>query len=323
MTSPHLATPPAATRAVVSRAEAWPALPLAEWQATYDTLHLWTQIVGKTRLALAPMQNHWWQVALYVTSRGLSTSPMPYGLHGERALELEFDFVGHQLVARTSDGDTRTLPLSARPVAEFYREYLELLRSLGVEVAIYPVPAEMTEVVPFPEDRIHASYDADAAQRCWRVLLQGDRVLKAFRGRFIGKCSPVHFWWGGFDLACTRFSGRPAPPHPGGIPNVPDSVTREAYSHECISAGWWPGGGAVAEPAFYAYAYPEPPGCATAPVRPAAARYDSAMREWILPYEAVRTAPDPDAVLLEFLESTYVAAASLGGWDRAALERSA
>jgi hypothetical protein len=320
MTSPHVATPRAATRTVAVRADAWPPLPLAEWQATYATLHLWTQIVGKTRLALAPMQNHWWQVPLYVTSRGLGTSPMPYG---ERALELEFDFIDHELVAGTSDGERRTLGLSARSVAEFYREYLELLRALGVEIAIRPVPVEMAEVVPFPEDRVHASYDRGAAQRCWRVLLQADRVLKGFRGRFIGKSSPVHFWWGSFDLACTRFSGGPAPRHPGGVPNCPDYVMVEAYSHECISAGWWPGtpGSPVAEPAFYAYAYPEPPGCAAAPVRPTAAHYHSVMREWVLPYEAVRTAPDPDAALLEFLESTYVAGANLGGWDRAALER--
>ncbi len=318
MTSPHLATPPAAAGTVAGRAESWPSLPLEAWQATYDTLHLWAQIVGKTRLALAPMQNHWWQAALYVTSRGLGTSPMPYR---ERVLEVDFDFIDHQLVARTSDGEARTLALKPQSVAEFYREYLDLLRSLGVDVAIHPVPVEMPEVVPFPEDRVHMSYDADAAQRCWRVLVQADRGLKAFRGRFIGKCSPVHFWWGSFDLACTRFSGRSAPRHPGGIPNCPDYVAVEAYSHECISAGWWPGGGPVAEPAFYAYAYPEPPGCGTAPVRPAAAQYHSVMREWILPYEAVRTSPDPDGALEDFLQSTYEVAASLGGWDRAALER--
>ncbi len=319
MTSPQLATPPAAGRTIAGRAEAWPALPLEEWQATYDTLHLWTQIVGKTRLALSPMQNHWWQTPLYVTSRGLSTSPMP---HGERAVEVELDFIGHQLTARTSDGDIRTLPLSARPVADFYREYLDSLRSIGVEAAIRPVPVEMPVVIPFAEDRVHASYDADAAQRCWRALVQVDRVLKAFRGGFIGKCSPVHFWWGSFDLACTRFSGRPAPRHPGGAPNCPDYVMVEAYSHECISAGWWPGGGPMAEPAFYAYAYPEPAGCAAAPIRPDAAYYHPVMREWILPYEAVRTAPDPDAVLTDFLQSTYDVAANLGGWDRGALERS-
>ena len=300
-------------------ATAWPRLPLNEWQATYATVQLWTQIVGKTRLRLAPMQNHWWHCTLYVTSRGLGTSPIP---SGDRTFEIEFDFLDHQLVVRASDGETRTLPLVPRAVADFYREYLALLRSLGFEVRIYPRPNEVADAIPFAEDRVHASYDNEAAQRCWRVLVDADRVLKDFRGRFIGKCSPVHFWWGGFDLACTRFSGRRAPPHPGGIPNLPDYVTRDAYSHECISAGWWPGGGPIPEPAFYAYAYPEPPGCPEATVRPAAARYDRTMREWILPYDAVRDAPDPDAALMEFLQSTYEAAAGLAAWDRAALERS-
>jgi uncharacterized protein DUF5996 len=298
---------------------AWPRLPLEEWQSTFATLQLWTQIVGKTRLRLSPTQNHWWHCTLYLTSRGLGTSPIPYG---DRTFEIEFDFLDHQLVVRTSDGETRTLPLVPRTVADFYREYLALLHSLGFEVRIHPVPNEIADVIPFAEDRVHASYDRDAAQRCWRVLVHADRVLKEFRGRFIGKCSPVHFWWGGFDLACTRFSGRRAPTHPGGFPNLPDYVTREAYSHECISAGWWPGGGPIPEPAFYAYAYPEPPGCPEAAVRPAAARYDLTMHEWILPYDALRDAADPDAALMEFLQSTYDAAAGLGAWDRAALERS-
>jgi uncharacterized protein DUF5996 len=301
-------------------AESWPPLPLDGWEDTRATLHLWTQIVGKTRLALAPMQNHWWQVASYVTTRGLGTSPMPYG---DRTVELEFDFIDHLLVARTSDGVVRTLPLAPQSVAEFYEQFLGMLRSLGVEVRIRPVPSEIATAIPFPEDREHASYDAGAAHRCWGALVQIDRVLKEFRGRFLGKCSPVHFWWGGFDLSCTRFSGRPAPPHPGGFPNLPDWVTREAYSHECISVGWWPGGGfaPIVEPAFYAYAYPEPPGCPEATISPAAAGYNLDLREWILPYEAVRSAPDPDAALLEFAQSTYAAAAELGGWDRAALER--
>jgi len=268
MMSRGAGVPPTPATPQLRGTAAWPPLSLDEWRATYATLHLWTQIVGKTRLTLAPMQNHWWQVALYVTSRGLGTSPVPYR---ERTFEVDFDFLDHRLIARTSDGATRTLPLVARSVADFYREYLALLRSLDLDVRIRAVPTEIAEAIPFLDDRAHASYDADAAQRCWRVLVQADRVLKAFRGRFLGKCSPVHFWWGSFDLACTRFSGRRAPPHPGGIPNVPDYVTREAYSHECISAGWWPGGGAVAAPAFYAYAYPEPPGCPEAPVRPAAA----------------------------------------------------
>jgi hypothetical protein len=297
---------------------AWPALPLDGWRATYDTLHLWSQIVGKTRLALAPMQNHWWQVALYVTSRGLGGAPLPLG---HRTLDVDFDFIDHQLVVRTSEGETRSLPLAPKSVADFFDEYRALLRALDVDVRIRPIPAEMETVTPFGEDRTHASYDAGAAQRCWRALVQADRVLRAFRGRFLGKCSPVHFWWGGFDLSCTRFSGRTAPPHPGGIPNLPDWITREAYSHDCISAGWWPGGGALNEPAFYAYAYPEPAGLPEAKVRPAAAYYHPQLREFILPYDTVRQAGDPDATLLEFLQSTYEAAADLARWDRAALER--
>src|SRR5437868_4567315 len=253
---------------------AWSRLALDEWAPTQSTLHRWTQIVGKTRLALAPMQNHWWQVVLYLTSRGLATSPMPIG---DRTLDIEFDFLDHQLVARTSDGDTRTLPLAPRSVADFYDEYMAMLRSLGVAPRIRPVPVEIADVTPFSEDRVHASYDAEAAQRCWRVLLGADRVLKEFRGRFTGKSSPSHFFWGSFDLACTRFSGRRAPPHPGGVPNCPDYVMLEAYSRECISAGWWPGtvGSPVEEPAFYAYSYPEPPGCADAPIRAADATYNT------------------------------------------------
>ena len=279
-------------------------------------------MVGKTRLALAPMQNHWWHVTLYLTARGLGTSPMP---HRGRTLELEFDFIDHALVARTSDGATRALRLAPQSVADFYQQYRGLLHGLDIDVKIWPRPVETPSVTPFTADREHASYDADAAHRCWRALTQADRVLKQFRGGFLGKCSPVHFWWGGFDISCTRFSGRPAPRHPGGIPNLADRVTREAYSHECISVGWWPGGGGtpVLEPAFYAYAYPEPAGCPDATIRPAAAGYDRTLREWILPYEAVRRAADPDATVLEFAQSTYDAAAELGGWDRTALERPA
>jgi hypothetical protein len=297
---------------------AWPALPLEEWWATYETLHLWAQMVGKTRLALAPMQNHWWQVALYVSSRGLGGSPLPYG---GQTVDIDFDFLDHRLVVRRSDGATRALALVPRSVADFYGEYRGLWRDLGMDVRIRPVPAEIPDAIPFGDDRRHASYDPDAAQRCWRALVQADRVLRAFRGRFLGKCSPVHFWWGGFDLSCTRFSGRPAPPHPGGIPNLPDRITREAYSHECISAGWWPGGGALSEPAFYAYSYPEPARFAQSPVRPAEAYYHPELREFILPYDAVRQAPDPDETLTEFLQSTYAAAADLARWDRSALER--
>ena len=298
--------------------EAWPALPLDAWQDTYATLHLWTQMVGKTRLALSPAENHWWHVALYVTPRGLSTSPIP---HGDETFEVAFDFIDHQLAVRTSDGRTASMPLAPRTVADFWRDYVALLASLGIHAQIRPIPAELPEVIPFAEDRVHASYDPDAAERCWRAMVQVDRVLKRFRGQFLGKSSPVHFWWGAFDLACTRFSGRTAPRHPGGIPNLPDYVAVEGYSHECISAGWWPGGNGVDEPSFYAYAYPEPEGCPEAEVRPAAAHYHMGLHEWILPYEAVRTAPDPDAALLDFLQSTWAAAADLGGWDRASLER--
>jgi len=301
-------------------AEAWPPLPLEPWEDTCNTLQLWTQIVGKTRLALAPMQNHWWQVPLYVTARGLGTSPIP---HGERTFEVDFDFVDHRLLVRTSDGQAGSLPLAPRTVAAFYGRYLEVLRSLGIEVQIRLLPNEVSNPRPFDQDDVHGSYDPDAARRFWRILVQADRVLKEFRGRFLGKCSPVHFWWGSFDLSCTRFSGRRAPPHPGGVPNLPDWVTREAYSHECISAGWWPGngGGAVREAAFYAYSYPEPPGCPQASIRPAEASYHAVMHEWILPYAAVLRAPSPDALVLDFLSSTYQAAARLGGWDQAGLER--
>lgn len=299
---------------------AWPALPLAEWHDTYDTLHRMVQIIGKTRMALSPIVNHYWHVTQYVTPRGLTTSPIPCGT---RTFEVDLDFIDHLLLVRTSDGITRTMPLIPRTIADFYDQYMALLDAAGVRVHIWPVPSEMADTLRFTDDRVHASYDADAANRCWRILAQTDRVIKQFRGRFIGKCSPSHFWWGGFDLSCTRFSGRRAPMHPGGIPNIPDYVNREAYSHECISAGWWPGipGSPVADAAFYAYAYPEPPGCPTAAIGPATASYNLDMHEWILPYEAVRTSADPDGELLTFLQSTYDAAATLGGWDRAALER--
>ena len=295
--------------------EPWPPLKVEEWLDTYDTLHRWLQIVGKTRLALAPMENHWWQVALYLTPRGLTTSAMPVG---ERTIDVELDFTDHELRARASDGATRSMPLRAQSVAEFYRDYLSMLRELDVSPRIWPVPCEMADTLRFTDDRKHSSYDPDAAQRCWRILSSAERVIAEFRGRFIGKCSPPHFYWGSFDLACTRFSGRIAPPHPGGVPNLADYVTRESYSHECISAGWWPGtvGSPVAEPAFYAYAYPEPAGCSTAPIRPSAASYNPTMREWILPYESVRTSRDPEAMITEFLESTSDAAAARGNWPR-------
>ena len=297
---------------------AWPALPLADWRDTFATLHMWTQIVGKTRLALAPMQNHWWQIALYVTPRGLTTSAIPCG---QRAFAVDFDFIDHTLWVRTSDGTTRGLALLARSVAEFYAEYMAVLRALDLEVAIRPSPVEVQTAIPFAEDREHAAYDPDAARRWWQVVLQTDRVLKRFRGRFVGKASPVHFFWGSFDLAATRFSGRPAPRHSGGAPNCPDYVMVEAYSHECSSCGFWPGGGPIAEPAFYAYAYPEPPGYADHAVRPEGAYYHREMREFVLPYEAVRGASAPDELLLEFAQSTYDAAAEHGRWDRSALDR--
>ena len=296
----------------------WPTLPLAEWQDTLATLHRWLQIVGKTRLVVTPPINHWWHVTLYLTARGLTTSPMPYG---NRTLEVELDFIDHNLLARTSDGTSGSLPLVPRTVADFYREYTSLLESLGCPSRIWPVPCELEDALPFPEDHEHRSYDPDPAARCWRILSQANRVLQEFRGRFIGKCSPVHFFWGAFDLACTRFSGRLAPLHPGGVPHLPDWAVREAYSHECISAGWWPGGGPLPEPCFYAYSYPEPRGFSDARIRPDAAYYSPDLKEFVLPYEAVRTASRPDEVLLQFFQSTYEAGADLGGWDRAALER--
>jgi hypothetical protein len=302
---------------------AWPRLTLDDWAPTQSTFQRWTQIVGKTRLALAPMQNHWWQVVLYVTERGLTTSPIPYA--DGRTFDISFDLIDHKLITQTSDGDVRILPLVPQSVADFYAEYMSMLGSLDIKVKIRPVPMEMPDAIPFTEDRAHASYDPDAVHRCWQVLLQTDRVLKEFRARFIGKSSPSHFWWGGFDIACTRFSGRPAPRHPGGVPNCPDYVQIEGYSHECISAGWWVGnvGGPVTEPSFYAYSYPEPAGCDVAVIRPEGAYYHPVMRDWILPYETVRASADPDRMLLEFLQSTYETAADLAKWDRKALERPA
>jgi hypothetical protein len=297
----------------------WPELPLDEWQDTQATLHRWLQIVGKTRLKLAPYINHYWHVTLYLTARGLTTSPMPYGV---RTFEVELDFIDHQLLLRTDDGETRSLPLIPRTVADFYREYLALLRSLGFEVQVWPVPNELEDALPFPDDRKHREYDPEYANRCWRILSQSHRVLSSFRGRFIGKCSPAHFFWGAFDLACTRFSGKTAPLHPGGVTHLPDRVAQESYSHECISAGWWPGGGQLQEPAYYAYCYPEPAGFAAATVAPKSAYYHPGLKEFVLPYEAVRNARRPDDVLLEFFQTTYDAGAELGGWDRRTLERS-
>ena len=297
--------------------EVWPALPLDAWRDTYATLHMWTQIVGKTRLALAPPVNHWWQVAQYVTSKGLTTSAMPYGA---RTFEVEFDFVNHGLAVTASDGSAGSMPLRPQTVAEFYRDYMKLLGSLGLPVKIWPVPVEVESSLRFSDDGIHRSYDARWANRLWRVLVQADRVLQRFRGRFLGKASPVHFFWGSFDLAATRFSGRSAPLHPGGAPNLGNWVMQEAYSHECSSLGFWPGGDPLPEPVFYSYAYPEPTGFRDYPVAPAAARYDDTMREFVLPYEAVRSSAEPDDTLLAFAQTTYSAAADLAEWDRDKLE---
>jgi hypothetical protein len=295
----------------------WPELPYTAWRDTCATLQLWTQIVGKIRLSLTPWLNHSWQVTLYVTARGLTTTPIN---DGERALEIAFDFVDHVLRIDTSDGRQLKVPLRAQPVAEFFTAIKAALAEAGVHVDIDETPNELVDPIRFSEDRVHAAYDADYAQRFWRVLLQCDRVFKLFRTGFIGKASPVHFFWGSFDFAVTRFSGRRAPLHPGGIPHLPDAVTREAYSHEVSSAGFWPGGGAIDYAAFYSYAYPTPDGFGKSRVRPAAAFFSQELGEFLLPYDAVRTAADPDALLLEFLQSTYEAAANLAGWDRAALE---
>ena len=293
----------------------WPALPFTAWRDTAMTLQLWTQVVGKVRLSLTPWVNHSWQVPLYVTARGLGTSPIPAG--GE-VLEIEFDFIAHRLVMRTSKGEERTLKLEPRPVADFHARVLAMLRELGVAVAIDEMPNELPNPIRFSQDTTHASYDADAAHRFWRALLQVDRIFKLFRTAFLGKVSPVHFFWGSFDLAVTRFSGRPAPLHPGGVPGLPDAVVREAYSHEVSSAGFWPGSDVFPQAAFYSYAYPEPKGYRDRPA--AGGRFDATLSEFVLPYDVVREAADPDATLLAFLQATYDAAADTGRWDRAALE---
>jgi hypothetical protein len=296
-----------------STSEIWPSLPLKEWQATYATLHMWTQIVGKIRLAQTPLVNHWWNTTLYLTSRGLTTSPIPYG---SRTFQMDFDFIDHRLLFNTSDGLTKSLALAPRSVADFYGDVMDTLGSLGIVVHIHAKPDEVAEPIPFPEDQKHASYDAEYANRFWRMLVQADRVFKQFRSRFIGKCSPVHFFWGSCDLAVTRFSGRPAPDRPGA-----DAITREAYSHEVISHGLWPGGGAVESPMFYSYTAPAPPGLENASIGPSAACYSTEMSEFLLPYDEVRKSDSPDELLLEFLQSTYEAGATLANWDRAALER--
>ena len=291
----------------------WPVLTLADWEDTRATVHMWTQIVGKVRLALEPPLNHWWQVTLYVSARGLTTSLMHAG---ERGIEIEFDFIDHRLVLRTTVGDVRGVALEPRTVASFYDATMAALHELGVRVEILGRPVEIAEAIPFADDVEHHAYDAEAMHRFWLALVQADRVLRRFRSRFIGKNSPVHFFWGGFDLATTRFSGRRSL-HPGGVPNCADWVMQEAYSHEVSSCGFWPGGSE--EGSFYSYAYPEPPGFAAYAVGPGA-RYDAELGEFVLPYRTVRTSDDPDSMLLAFLQSTYEAAAETGRWDRQALE---
>jgi Family of unknown function (DUF5996) len=296
--------------------EAWPALPFAEWKDTAKTLHMWTQVVGKIRLALTPWTNHSWHVTLYLAARGLTTSPMYVG---SRVFQIDFDFIDHILRFQTADAAEKTIRLGRKSVATFYREVMAALSDLKIAVEINTTPNEVDPAVPFEKDETDASYDPEYANRFWRVLLQADRVFKEFRSDFCGKCSPVHFFWGSFDLAVTRFSGRRAPQHPGGVPHLPDVVTREAYSHEVSSLGFWPGNEMMPDPIFYSYAYPAPDGFADAEVRPAFASYNAQLKEFVLPYEQMRRTESPDAVLLDFARSTYDAASTLGNWDRAAL----
>jgi hypothetical protein len=300
-----------------NRQASWPELPLASWRDTCATLQLWTQIVGKIRLTLSPWLNHSWHVTLYVTARGLSTSPIPYGT---RNFDIEFDFIDHVLRISVSDGATRQFALAGHSVASFYARVMADLAELAINVTIDEMPNELPDPVRFSLDTAHASYDADAVRRFFAILVNADRVFKKFRTGFLGKASPVHFFWGSFDLAVTRFSGRRAPRHPGGVPSLPDAVAYEAYSHEVSSAGFWPGSGAIDYPAFYSYAYPEPDGFRNARVKPDGAFFSEALGEFVLPYEAVSTAADPDRALLDFLQSTYEAAANAAKWDREALE---
>jgi hypothetical protein len=295
----------------INAQQCWPALPLASWQDTCATLHMWTQIVGKVRLALTPPINHWWHVPLYVNARGLTTSAIPWK---GSAFDLQFDFIEHALVLRLASGEVKSIRLAPRPVADFYREFMEMLRASSIEVKIWKMPVEIPDPIPFDQDFVHAAYDRDAVERFWRILLSVNTVFHEFRSSFIGKCSPVHFFWGSFDLAVTRFSGRRAPERPEA-----DAMTREAYSHEVSSVGFWPGAG-LGDPAFYSYAAPEPPGFAAFQVSPQGAHYQNKLGEYILMYDEVRTAPSPSASLLDFCRSTYAAAATLGGWDREALE---
>jgi hypothetical protein len=296
-----------------AKEEIWPSLPLEEWKDTYATLHMWTQIVGHVRLSLTPLENHWWNVPLYVSARGLTTSPIPYQ---HTWFQIDFDFIDHKLVIATSDGKTNQFDLVPQTVADFYQKVMRSLAELGIEVKIHSKPDEVPDPIPFAQDQVHKSYDAKYANRFWRILGQVEKVFKEFRSEFIGKCSPVHFFWGSFDLAVTRFSGRRAPERPGA-----DVITREAYSHEVISAGFWPGSGPVTEASFYCYAAPVPQGLESATVKPAAAYYSKDLGEFLLPYDAVRRAQSPEATLMDFLHSTYEAGANLAKWNRSDLER--
>ena len=300
-----------------SNSDPWPELPLAEWKDTYDTLHRWTQIVGKIRLALEPLINHWWNTTLYVNSRGLTTSAMSYN---DINFQMDFDFIDHVLLVQTSKGSTKTIALRPCSVSDFYHETMSILGDLGIYVPIWTTPVEVQDRTPFEEDDKHASYDPKYVQRLWLILSQTTRVFTEFRSHFIGKVSPVHFFWGAFDMAVTRFSGRTAPSHPGAA-NLARFVAVEAYSHEVSSCGFWPGGGHIDEPVYYAYAYPEPAGFREYPIKPKEAYFSKDMNEFLLPYDAVRTAKSPDDVLMEFMQSTYEAAADLAKWDRPALER--
>ncbi|HKO68748.1 MAG TPA: DUF5996 family protein [Burkholderiaceae bacterium] len=298
----------------------WPELPLTAWSDTYKTLHLWLQIVGKVRFVRSAWLNHSWHVTLYVTAKGLTTSPI---VADSRTFQIDFDFIDQRLVIQTSDGRGGGFDLEPMSVAAFYTRLMEELRELDISLRIHPLPNEVENPIRFDHDKLHCAYDAEYANRFWRSLVQADRVFKIFRSAFIGKASPVHLFWGAPDLAVTRFSGRRAPQHPGGIPHLPDAVTREAYSHEVSSCGYWPGGGGIDYPAFYSYAYPEPAGFREARIRPDAAFYSDELHEFILPYDAVRQSQSPDQLLLDFLQTTYEAAANLGKWDRASLERDA
>lgn len=304
--------------AALGSGEQWPSLSFNSWQPTYETLHMWFQIVGKIRLVQSPWINHSWHTTFYLSSRGMTTSPIP--AQGE-SFQIDFDFIDHRLIISKSDGQVKTLALRDQSVAEFYQDLFETLAAMQLNISINTLPNEVADPIPFEQDTRHCHYNPDDAHRCWRVLLGVDQVFKQFRSRFRGKCSPVHFFWGSFDLAVTRFSGRPAPRHPGGIPHLPDAVAQEAYSHEVSSCGFWPGSAQMPEPVFYSYAYPEPEGFATADVLPELASYNSSLGEFILPYEELRKSGELEALLLEFLQSTYETAANLAQWDRQLLER--